>query len=120
MEVAPTANPPVCKILDFGKYLYQLNKKHSKHKTISVKEVKVRPQINEHDLGFKIKNIKKFISAGNKAKISMMFRGREIVHASSFAKKVFDRIFEEVSEIGNVEQKARMEGRRMIMILSPK
>lgn len=120
VEVAPAANPPVCKILDYGKYRYQLNKKLSaKHKTISVKEIKIRPQINEHDLLFKIKNIKRFLEQGNKAKITMMFRGREIIHASS-AKKVFDRISGELTDITTVEREPKMEGNRMVMVLAPK
>lgn len=120
VEVAPDAKPPVCKIMDYGKYRYQQAKKHSsKQKNITLKEVKVRPQINEHDLLFKMKNARKFLEHGNKVKITMMFRGREIVH-KSLGKKVLDRIIEEFSELANVEQMARMEGNRMIMILAPK
>lgn len=120
VEVAPNVRPPVCKIMDYGKYRYQQAKKHSsKHKTVSVKEVKVRPQINEHDLVVKMKNTKKFLEHGHKVKITMMFRGREIVH-KSIGQKVFDRITNEFSEIANVEQLARMEGYRMIMVLAPK
>jgi len=120
VEVAPAARPPVCKIMDYGKYRYQMNKKHSsKHKTIDVKEVKVRPQINKHDLDLKIRNIKRFLEQGNKAKVTMIFRGREIVH-SSLAKKVFDAIFEELSGKANIEQIAKLEGHHMTMILSPK
>ncbi len=120
VEVAPNAKPPVCKIMDYGKYRYQQAKKHSsKHRTITLKEVKVRPQINEHDLMFKMKNAKKFLEHGNKVKVTMMFRGREIVHRS-LGQKVFDRIINELSDIANVEQMARMEGNRMIMVLAPK
>jgi translation initiation factor IF-3 len=106
--------------MDYGKYRYQLSKKQSsKHKTINVKEVKVRPQINEHDLTFKIKNIKRFLEEGNKAKVTMIFRGREIVHAS-FAKRIFNRISDEISDIAVIEQMAKMEGNRMTMVLAPK
>ena len=120
VEVAPNVTPPVCKIMDYGKYRYQQAKKHSsKHKTISVKEVKVRPQINEHDLMFKMKNTKKFLGHGNKVKITMLFRGREIVH-KALGRKVLDRMIDEVSEIANIEQNAKMEGNRMIMVLAPK
>ncbi len=120
VEVAPEAKPPVCKIMDFGKYRYQQAKKHStKHKTITVKEVKVRPRINEHDLQFKMKNARKFLEHGNKVKITMQFRGREIVH-KVIGQKVLDRMIEEISEIANVEQFARMEGNRMIMVVAPK
>lgn len=120
VEVSPNANPPVCKIMDYGKYRYQQAKKNtSKQKNVTVKEVKVRPQISEHDFQFKMKNGKKFLEQGNKVKISMQFRGREIVH-KALGKKVFDRIIEEFSEIANVEQHAKMEGYRMIMIFVPK
>ena len=119
VEVAPEARPPVCKIMDYGKYRYQQAKKHSaKHKTVTVKEVKVRPQINEHDLLFKMKNAGKFLAHGHKVKITMFFRGREIVH-KSLGQKVLDRIVKELSEIANVEQFPRMEGNRMIMVLAP-
>jgi translation initiation factor IF-3 len=119
-EVAPAAKPPVCKIMDFGKYRYQQSKKHSsKQKTFSVKEVKVRPQINDHDLQFKMKNAKKFLDHGHKVKVTMMFRGREIVHRS-LGQKVFDRINDELTEASNIEQHPKMEGNRMIMVLAPK
>lgn len=120
VEVAPGAQPPVCRIMDYGKYRYQQSKKHSsKQKTIDLKEIKVRPQINEHDLLFKMKHIKKFLEHGDKAKITMMFRGREIVHAS-IAQKIFNRIIEEVAQTANIEQPAKMEGNRMTMVLVPK
>jgi translation initiation factor IF-3 len=120
VEVAPTARPPVCKIMDYGKYRYQESKKLStKQKKITVKEVKVRPQINEHDLQFKLKNVKRFLAHGDKAKITMIFRGREIVHAAN-AQKVFDRITNDLAELANVEQFVRREGNRMTMVLAPK
>ena len=119
VEVAPAAKPPVCKVMDYGKYRYQQAKKHtSKHKTVTVKEVKVRPRINEHDLNFKLKNARKFLESGNKVKITMMFRGREIVHRS-IGQKVLEGIVKELAEVANVEQFPRMEGNRMIMILAP-
>ncbi len=118
--MAPNAKPPVCRVMDYGKYRYQQAKKHSsKHKTITVKEVKVRPQINEHDLNFKLKNTKKFLEHGDKVKITMMFRGREIVH-KAIGQKVLDQMIEALSEIANVEQLAKMEGNRMITVLTPK
>ena len=120
VEVAPAANPPVCRIMDYGKYRYQMSKRHSsKHKTTGVKEVKIRPQTSKHDLDFKIRNIKRFLEQGNKVKITMIFKGREIVY-SSLAKGVFNRISEELSGKANVEQAAKLEGRQMIMIVSPK
>ncbi|NIO22191.1 MAG: translation initiation factor IF-3, partial [Candidatus Aenigmarchaeota archaeon] len=97
VEVAPDAKPPVCKIMDYGKYRYQLNKKqHSKQKTAGLKEVKMRPQISKHDLEFKVRNIKRFLESGSKVKVTLMFRGREIVH-SSLGRKVFDGVLEELS-----------------------
>lgn len=120
VEVAPEARPPVCKILDYGKYRYQQNKRHSKHKTISLKEIKVRPQISQHDLEFKVRKIKKFLDEGNKVKVSLMFRGREIVH-SSLGRKVFEGVLEQLStDRVTVDQAPKFEGRQMIMILSPK
>lgn len=119
VEVAPNTVPPVCKIMDYGKYRYQQSKKHAKQKTIVVKEVRVRPQINEHDLQCKMKSVKKFLEQGNKAKITMLFRGREIVHTTS-AKNLFTRITEEFANAANIEQAFRIEGRRMTMVLAPK
>jgi translation initiation factor IF-3 len=119
VEVSPDAKPPVCKIMDYGKYRYQMNKKQSKHKTAALKEVKFRPQISKHDMDFKIKNIKRFLDDGSKVKVTLMFRGREIVH-SSLARKVFEKIVEGLSDNVNVDQMPRMEGRLMVMILSPK
>ena len=105
--------------MDFGKYRYQLNKKHSKHKTADIKEIKIRPQINKHDLDFKTRNIKRFLEDGNKVKVTLIFRGREIVY-SSVAKGVFDRVLEELSDKVNIERGPKLEGRQMIMILAPK
>jgi translation initiation factor IF-3 len=120
VEVAPAGKPPVCKVMDYGKYRYQQAKKHTaKHKTFSVKEVKVRPQTDEHDLMFKMKNAKKFLGQGHKVKVTMFFRGREIVH-KSLGQKVLDRIIQEMSEIANVEQMPKMEGNRTIIVLAPK
>ena len=120
VEVAPEAKPPVCKILDYGKYRYQQAKKNtSKQRNITVKEIKVRPQISIHDFQFKLKNAGKFLQHGDKVKFTVMFRGREIVHREN-GRKVLDRIIVELSEIATVEQMAKMEGNRMIMIVAPK
>lgn len=117
VEVAPTANPPVCKILDYGKYRYEQAKKHTtKQKKFTLKEIKARPATSDHDLNFKMKNARKFLGQGNKVKVTIFFRGREIVHKAN-GKKVLDRIIEELSDISSVEQFAKMEGNRMIMIL---
>lgn len=120
VEVAPEAKPPVCKIMDYGKYRYQQAKKHTtKQKNITLKEIKVRPQINEHDLQFKMKNARKFLGQGNKVKVTVFFRGREIVHKFN-GQKVLDTIIAELDDIAGVEQRAKMEGNRMIMVMAPK
>jgi translation initiation factor IF-3 len=119
VEVSPTAVPPVCKIMDFGKYKYQLNKKHAQRKTIDVKEVKVRPQINEHDLGLKIRNVNRFIEGGDKAKIVMYFRGREIIRPE-LGMKVFDKISQNLTGKFQIEQQPRLEGNHITMVVAPK
>lgn len=119
VEVSPTAVPPVCKILDFGKYKYQLNKKHAQRKTIDVKEVKVRPQVSEHDLGLKIRNINRFIDDGDKAKVVMYFRGREIIRPE-LGMKVFEKITQQLTGKFQIEQQPRLEGNHITMVVAPK
>ncbi|MEW6108701.1 MAG: translation initiation factor IF-3 [Nitrospirota bacterium] len=119
VEVSPNAVPPVCKILDFGKYRYQLNKKHAQKKTIDVKEIKIRPQINEHDLELKIRNINRFIEEGNKAKVVMYFRGREIIRPE-LGMKVFDKITQQLTGKYQLEQQPRFEGNHITMVIAPK
>lgn len=119
VEVSPTAVPPVCKILDFGKYKYQLNKKHAQKKTIDVKEVKIRPQINEHDLSLKIRNINRFIEEGDKAKVVMFFRGREIIRPE-LGMKVFEKISQQLTGKFQIEQQPRLEGNHITMVVAPK
>ena len=119
VEVSPTAVPPVCKILDFGKYKYQLNKKHTQKKTIDVKEIKIRPQINEHDLSLKIRNINRFIEEGDKAKVVMFFRGREIIRPE-LGMKVFEKISQQLIGKFQIEQQPRLEGNHITMVVAPK
>jgi translation initiation factor IF-3 len=119
VEVSPTAVPPVCKIMDFGKYKYQLSKKHGQRKTIDVKEVKVRPQINEHDLDLKIRNVNRFIEGGDKAKIVMYFRGREIIRPE-LGMKVFEKISQNLTGKFQIEQQPRLEGNHITMVVAPK
>jgi translation initiation factor IF-3 len=119
VEVSPTAAPPVCKILDFGKYKYQMNKKHGPRKTADVKEVKLRPQINEHDLELKIKNINRFIDGGDKAKVVMMFRGREIIR-QEFGLKIFEKIIGQLIGKYQIEQQPKFEGKNITMVIAPK
>jgi len=123
VEVAPGASPPVCRVMNYGKYKYQQNKRSQeakKHQTvIHVKEVKVRPRTEEHDYQFKLRHVLRFLEEGNKVKVSLLFRGREIAHPE-FGREMLARIQESVKEKAVVEQTPRMEGRIMVMILSPK
>ncbi len=119
VEVAPNSKPPVCKILDYGKYKYELNKKHSHKKTIEVKEVKLRPRISDHDLQRKINQMLKFLSHGNKTKVSMFFRGREMAKPE-LGMMVFDKIMEMIEGNYTIEMKPRYEGRSIHMVVAPK
>jgi translation initiation factor IF-3 len=123
VEVAPTSAPPVCRILDYGKFRYQQSKKLQDAKksqtTIQVKEIRLRPKTETHDLQVKIKHIRKFLDQHDKVKITMMFRGREIAYAD-MGKKIMEDIREALAEFSVVEQQPRLEGRNMVMILAPK
>lgn len=119
VEVAANVKPPVCKILDFGKYRYQLSKKQTQRKSADIKEIKIRPHITEHDLGLKVKSVRRFLDEGNKAKIMMFFRGREIIRPE-FGMKVFEKILGTLTGKFNVEQSPRLEGNHITMILTPK
>lgn len=123
VEVNPKANPPVCRIMDFGKYKYEKKKQDSaarkKRTEIELKEVKIRPKTDEHDYAFKMRHVRRFLDDGNKAKITIRFRGREMAHPE-VARRIFDRIIEEMADISTVEQSYRMEGRTMNIILAPK
>jgi translation initiation factor IF-3 len=123
VEVAPNSKPPVCRIMNYGKYKYQQNKRTQearKHQTvIHVKEVKVRPRTEEHDIQFKLRNIRRFLSEGNKVKVSLLFRGREIAHPE-FGKEMLNRLLEGLTDLMVIEQAPRLEGRNMVMILAPK
>ncbi|HYL82371.1 MAG TPA: translation initiation factor IF-3 [Candidatus Acidoferrum sp.] len=123
VEVAPEARPPVCRIMDYGKYRYEQAKKareaKKKQTIIELKEIKLRPKTEEHDFQFKAKHAERFLKEGNKAKITMMFRGREMVRMER-GKALLDRFVEALKEVGVVEQAAKVEGRNMTMILAPK
>jgi len=126
VEVSPNAAPPVCRIMDYGKFKYEQSKKtyqakKKKHvpRVTHIKEIKVRPKTEEHDLQFKIRHIKKFLTQGDKAKVTLIFRGRGITHPER-GKEVMDRIAEDVQDVGAVENPAKLEGRNMIMLLAPK
>jgi len=118
VEVASNVIPPVCKILDFGKYRYQLSKRQSQRKTVDVKEIKIRPHITEYDLGLKVKNIRRFLDRGNKAKITMFFRGREIVRPE-LGMKVFGKIPDLLTGKFSIEQAPKFEGNHITMVIAP-
>ena len=122
VEVAPTANPPVCRIMDYGKYKYEQSKKEREAKknqrTITVKEVKLRPNIEDHDFQTKAKNAAKFLSGGDKVKVTIMFRGREITHPE-LGQELCQRFAEELASVAKIEKAAKVEGRNMIVILAP-
>ena len=121
--ISPNAKPPVCKIMDYGKFIYEQSKKEKeakkKQKVISVKEIRVSPTIENHDLEIKAKNAKKFLEAGDKVKITVRFRGREAEH-SHVGVKILDNFLNQLEEVCSVEKPAKLEGRNMIMILAPK
>lgn len=123
VNVAPQAKPPVCKIMDYGKYRYEQSKREKearkKQKTIQVKEIRLSPSIEPNDVKTKLRNIRKFLGNGDKVKLSIRFRGREITH-QELGRRILDQIADEVSDCSEVERPARLEGRQMIMILSPK
>lgn len=124
VEVASAADPPVCRIMDFDKYRYELSKKQKEAKkkqtVIETKEIKFRPKTEEHDLNFKIKQIKKFLSQKNKVKVTMRFRGREIVYAQSIGLDALNKIADELREDCVILQEPNMEGRQLVMFVGPK
>ncbi len=123
VEISPNAVPPVCKILDYGKYKYEQQKKaneaRKKQKVVEIKEIKVRPNIDDHDYDVKMRQMKGFIEEGDKVKVTLRFRGREMAH-QDLGVKVLDRIRGELAETTKVEQFPRLENRQMIMVLAPK
>jgi translation initiation factor IF-3 len=123
VEVSPTAEPPVCRIMDFGKYLFEQNKKaHTakrKQKQIQLKEVKFRPGTEKADYQVKLRNLIRFLTEGDKAKVTMRFRGREMAH-TEIGRKLLDRLVVDLAEVGQIEQQAAMEGRQITMVISPK
>lgn len=123
VEVSPTSRPPVCRILDYGKFKYELQKKEKlakkKQHSFQLKEMRFRPKIDEHDFRFKTKHVRNFIESGSKVKIFVMFRGREMAH-TEYGRKVLDRVIEELKDIANVEVAPKLDGRRMNMVIAPK
>lgn len=123
VKIAPNANPPVCKIIDYGKYRYELARKEKeakkKQKTIEVKEIRLSPNIDDNDLNTKILQARKFISKGNRVKVNLRFRGREMAHIS-MSKQILDKFYEKVSDIAVVDKSAKLDGRNMTMVISEK
>ncbi|EGO62404.1 translation initiation factor IF-3 [Acetonema longum DSM 6540] len=123
VEVAPTAKPPVCRIMDFGKFRFEQQKREKevkkKQKVVSVKEVKLRPNIEDHDFHVKLKNAQRFIADGDKVKVTIMFRGRELTHPE-LGREVLLRMAEELKDAVTVEREPKLEGKNMIMIVAPK
>ncbi len=123
VEIAPMAVPPVCKLMDFGKFKYQEQKKaheaRLKQKQVQVKEVKLRPGTDENDYQIKLRNLKRFLEEGDKCKVTLRFRGREMAH-QEFGLRQLERIKADLDEQGQVEQMPKMEGRQMIMVIAPK
>lgn len=123
VEVAPEARPPVCRIMDYGKYKYQQSKRlqqaKKKQKIISVKEIKLRPKTEEHDYQFKTQHVRRFLEDGHKTKVTVVFRGREMAH-TELGRQMLDRVATDLQDIGAIEQTPRQEGRNMTMVLSPR
>jgi translation initiation factor IF-3 len=123
VEITPTADPPVCKLLDFGKYKYEIQKKaneaRKKQKVIEIKEIKLRPGIDINDYNVKMRAMKRFLEEGDKVKVTLRFRGREMTHIELGA-KVLDRVRDDLADRAKVEQTPKMEGRQMTMVISPK
>jgi len=123
VELQPNAEPPVCKILDYGKFKYQAQKRaneaRKKQKIIEVKEIKLRPNIDDHDYQVKMRAVNKFLAAGDKVKVTLRFRGREMAHIELGA-KLLERVRVEIDEVAKVEAMPKMEGRQMIMVIAPR
>jgi len=123
VEISPRAFPPVCRIMDYGKYKYEQSKKKQQAKkhasTVEIKEIKFRPKTEEHDMDFKVKHVRRFVEGGNKVRLVVVFRGREITHPQT-GMNVLNRVVEATTDIASVEVTPNMEGRRMVMIIAPK
>jgi translation initiation factor IF-3 len=123
VEISPNASPPVCKVMDFGKFKYEQQKRESearkKQKTIEVKEIKFRPNTDTHDYGVKMRNVVKFLENGDKVKITMRFRGREMAH-QNLGLELLRRVAADVDELGKVENMPKLEGRQMVMMIGPR
>jgi translation initiation factor IF-3 len=123
VEISPNTNPPVCKILDVGKYKYQAQKKaaeaRKKQKVVEVKEIKFRPMIDDHDYEVKMRSMRRFFDEGDKVKVTLRFRGREMAH-QELGTKLLERVREDVANLAKVEMEPRLEGRQMVMVMAPR
>ncbi len=123
VEIAPNSSPPVCKILDYGKYKYQAQKKaaeaRKKQKVVEIKEIKLRPMIDDHDYDVKMRSVARFFEEGDKVKVTLRFRGREMAH-QDLGYKLLDRIKTDTAKIAKIEQEPRFEGRQVVMVLAPR
>jgi translation initiation factor IF-3 len=123
VEIAPNSSPPVCKILDFGKYKYQAQKKaaeaRKKQKVVEIKEIKIRPMIDDHDYDVKMRSMKRFFEEGDKVKVTLRFRGREMAH-QELGVQLLERVKGDTATLAKVEQEPKFEGRQMIMVLAPR
>lgn len=122
VEVAPASDPPVCRIMDYGKYKYELEqkaKRAKKHQTsIIIKEIKIRPKIEDHDFDVKKRHVERFLKGGARVKVTIMFRGREMTH-TDIGRGLLDRLAEEIKDFGTIESQPKLDGRNMIMVLAP-
>lgn len=122
VEISPNANPPVCKVMDFGKYKYEQQKRESEarknQKIIEIKEIKFRPNTDTHDYDVKMRNVFKFLENGDKVKVTLRFRGREMAHID-LGRRLLERVAADIVEIGKVESMPKMEGRQMVMMINP-
>jgi len=122
VEVAPNADPPVCRMIDYGKFIYEKAKKEREarkaQKTVDVKEIRLRPKIGDHDVDFKVRDARRWLAEGDKVKVRVVFRGREITHPE-VGKELLDRIAQELADVAVIEQKLHAEGHSLLMILSP-
>jgi translation initiation factor IF-3 len=123
VEIAPNSTPPVCKILDYGKYKYQAQKKaaeaRKKQKIVEIKEIKLRPMIDSHDYDVKMRSMRRFFEEGDKVKVTLRFRGREMAH-QELGVKLLDRVKDDTATLAKIEQEPRLEGRQMVMVLAPR
>ena len=123
VEIAPNSSPPVCKIMDYGKYKFQAQKKaaeaRKRQKIVEIKEIKLRPMIDDHDYGVKMKAMQRFFEEGDKVKITLRYRGREMAH-QEIGTKLLDKVKSDVAEFAKVEQDAKFEGRQVVMVLAPR